>query len=50
MRRNTDVSAPIESDIQVERWPIDRLVFYERNPHKNDSFEVISAGREKGAV
>ena len=37
MRRNADASPPIESDIQVERWPIDRLVFYARNPRKNDA-------------
>jgi hypothetical protein len=39
-----------KADIQVARRPIDRLIFYARNPRKNNSFEVIAAEREKGAV
>jgi hypothetical protein len=35
---------------QIQIWPIDRMVFYARNPRKNDSFEVIAAEREKGAM
>jgi hypothetical protein len=35
---------------QIQKWPVDRLVFFSRNPRQNDSFEVIAAEPEKGAV
>ena len=30
-------TAPTESEIQIQTWPIERLVFYARNPRKNDA-------------
>jgi ParB-like chromosome segregation protein Spo0J len=43
----TETAAPTP---QVQIWPIDRLVFYERNPRKNDSVvdRMCSSIREFG--
>jgi ParB-like nuclease domain len=41
---------PVKREHQIERWPIDRLVFYARNPRKNDSVvhRMCSSIREFG--
>jgi DNA modification methylase len=36
MAKGALATPPAEMDIQVERWPIERLVPYARNPRKND--------------
>src|ERR1700693_4751530 len=42
--------ATAEQRLQIEIWPIDRLVFYARNPRKNDSAvdRMCSSIREFG--
>ena len=37
MASSSHDTAPAESEIQIQIWPIDRLVFYARNPRKNDA-------------
>ena len=41
---------PVKREHQIERWPIDRLVFYARNPRKNDAVvdRMCSSIREFG--
>src|SRR5271154_2990835 len=50
MPKASQANPPIESDIQIERWSIDRLVFYARNPRKNDAVvdRMCSSIREFG--
>src|SRR5664279_4348165 len=50
MPTTAHASPSIESEIQIERWPIDRLVFYARNPRKNDAVvdRMCSSIREFG--
>ncbi len=50
MPETAHVSPSIQSEIGVECWPIDRLVFYARNPRKNDSVvdRMCSSIREFG--
>src|SRR5450755_1186396 len=37
MASTTHDTGSLETEIQVQIWPIDRLVFYARNPRKNDA-------------
>ena len=50
MPTTAHASPSIEGDIKIERWPIDRLVFYARNPRKNDAVvdRMCSSIREFG--
>src|SRR4051794_4644488 len=48
MVRNNAVTSPAE--VQVEQWPLDRLVPYARNPRKNDHAvaQMVAAIKEFG--
>ena len=35
--KTTDPGMPKEIPIGIQIWPIDKLVFYARNPRKNDA-------------
>jgi hypothetical protein len=37
MASSTHDIAPIETGLQIQTWPFDRLVFHARNPRKNDA-------------
>jgi len=40
----------MEKNLKVEMWPIDKLIFYARNPRKNDEQvdRMVSAIKEFG--
>jgi hypothetical protein len=42
MAKTAHVSAPIESDIQLERWPIDRLIPRATNPRTHSREQVAN--------
>jgi DNA modification methylase len=50
MAKTVPASPPVDTNLQIERWPIDRLVFYARNPRKNDAVvdRMCSSIREFG--
>jgi hypothetical protein len=50
MASTTHDTAPLEAGTQIQAWPIDRLVFYTRNPRKNDAAvdRMCSSIREFG--
>jgi hypothetical protein len=35
--KKQSIAKPMEQPVVIQVWPIDKLVFYARNPRKNDS-------------